>query len=97
MQAQTESDGSTDESSNTTAWTQRAFPSAKPSHADAASGGGSQLVAVQPQALDEHAPALVGPLPLTAAGGGPEQEDPATSLQDFAEAADAFVDVTLLR
>lgn len=50
-------------SHNNRAWLEQAVPDHDPG---AASGGGR--VRVRPHALAEHAPALVGPLPLTTVG-----------------------------
>lgn len=69
------------------AWLQQAFPSL--GHADTSSALGS--VTCHPAALDEHAPALQGPLHLTAPGGARHD-----SLLDFLDADDDVVACQML-
>ena len=52
-------------SSEARAWVQRALPSYSPP-----SSRGGAIVRIRPHALDEHSPALAGPLPMLVPGGG---------------------------
>ena len=56
----------------------------------------SRLLPVQPHALDGHAPALVGPLPVLTLGGDEASAAPG-GLQDFLDEGDRVVDVAVLR
>lgn len=91
------STGSLPGGGTTEAWLSRAFPSAL--HADEdGGGGGSRLVPVLPHALDEHVPALVGPLRLSVSGeGAGDGGDSCSSLLEFSEPEDRFVALTHLR
>ena len=55
-----------------------------------------RLVPVQPHALDGHAPALVGPLPVLTLDGDEVGAVP-SGLQDFLPNGDRIVDVAILR
>lgn len=57
----------------------------------------SRLVPVQPHALDGHAPALVGPLPVLTLNGDEAGAAPGGGLQEFLDTSDRVVDVAVLR
>ena len=55
-----------------------------------------RLLLVQPHALDGHAPALVGPLPVLTLDGEEARGAPG-GLRDFLDKGDRVVDVAILR
>ena len=52
---------------------------------------------MQPHALDGHAPALVGPLPVLTLDGNEASAAPGGGLQEFLEEGDRVVDFAVLR
>jgi len=84
---------------NSSAWLKRAFPSPRQRGLSGDEGGG-RLLAVHPHALDEHVPALVGPLLLAVAGdeeGGNKGSKRADSLLEFSESGEHFMELAILR
>lgn len=74
---------SLDAAANAEAWLQRAFQQLSTPQDPAFSSGMVQSV---PNALDEHVPALVGPLPVAAAGGGQQRLTQVAGGADVAQA-----------
>ena len=86
---------------NSRAWLKRAFPSAR-QRGPSDDVGGGRLLAVHSHALEEHVPALVGPLSLAVAGNGDggagnKSGKQADSLLEFLEPGERFVELAVLR
>lgn len=94
LQSSAAATGSSSSSSEARAWVQRALPP------DSSSSSSKSIVRVRPHALDEHSPALAGPLPLLipggSAGGGKGSENGITSTHHLCPPGDSTVGLALL-